>query len=159
MQYITLPPTHTLTTVPDDLDVLIIPGGLGTRSPLINSTIDYIAATYPKVKYLITVCTGSALAARAGILDGKRATTNKASWDSSVATGPKVKWVPSARWVVDGNVWTSSGVSAGIDATLAFIEEMYGRDNATYVTNLMEYERNEDSSRDPFAEVFNVAGA
>jgi transcriptional regulator GlxA family with amidase domain len=158
LQFISLPPTHTLATAPDGLDVLVIPGGLGTRSPLINSTIDYIAATYPKVKYLITVCTGSALAARAGILNGKRATTNKASWDSSVAYGPKVKWVPSARWVVDGNVWTSSGISAGIDATMAFIEEMYGKENATYVSNLMEYERNEDPSWDPFSQIFN-AGA
>ncbi|KAK3291773.1 DJ-1/PfpI family protein [Chaetomium fimeti] len=157
--YPTLPPTHTLSTVPDDLDVLMIPGGLGTRSPLINATIDYIAATYPKVKYLITVCTGSALAARAGILDGKRATTNKASWDANVIYGPKVKWVPRARWVVDGNVWTSSGISAGIDATLAFIEEMYGKENATYVANLMEYERHGDPNRDPFSDVFNVAGA
>jgi transcriptional regulator GlxA family with amidase domain len=137
----------------------MIPGGLGTRSPLINATIDYIGATYPKVKYLITVCTGSALAARAGILDGKRATTNKNSWDANVAYGPKVKWVPRARWVVDGNIWTSSGISAGIDATIAFIEEVYGKENATYVANMMEYERHEDPNWDPFSDVFNVPGA
>ena len=104
------------------------------------------------------MCTGSVLAARAGILDGKRATTNKASWNSSVKYGPKVKWVPSARWVVDGNVWTSSGISAGIDATIAFIEEMYGKENATYVSNQMEYIRNEDPNWDPFSPVFK-AGA
>ncbi|KAL8297713.1 hypothetical protein RB597_007202 [Gaeumannomyces tritici] len=157
--YLTLPPTHTLTTVPEDLDVLIIPGGLGARSPLINATANYITATYPKLPYLLTVCTGSVLAARAGILDGKHATTNKASWDANVVYGPRVEWVPRARWVVDGKVWSSSGISAGIDATLAFIEAVYGKENATYVANQMEYERHMDSAWDPFADIFNVTGA
>lgn len=140
--------------------MLIIPGGLGTRSPLINATIEYVSKTYPKLQYLITVCTGSALAARAGLLDGRRATTNKASWSSTVTYGPKTKWIPHARWVVDGNIWTSSGISAGIDTTLAFIEQMYGKPNATYVANMMEYERHEDSSWDPFADIFkpNMTG-
>ena len=159
-QFPTLPPTHTLQTAPKDLDVLIIPGGLGTRSPLINDTIEYIARTYPKLQYLLTVCTGSALAARAGLLDGRRATTNKASWSANVIYGPKTKWIPHARWVVDGNIWTSSGISAGIDTTLAFIEQMYGKDNATYVANMMEYERHADPSWDPFADIFkpNMTG-
>lgn len=61
-----------------------------------------------------------------------------------------------ARWVVDGNVWTSSGVSAGIDATLAFIEEVYGGEEAASIADLMEYERHTDPSWDPFAEKFNV---
>lgn len=140
--------------------MLIIPGGLGTRSPLINATIKYIADTYPNVQYLITVCTGSALAARAGVLDGRRATTNKASWSANVVYGPKTKWIPRARWVVDGNIWTSSGISAGIDVTLAFIERLYGKENATYVANMMEYDRHEDAAWDPFADIFkpNMTG-
>ncbi|KAM7215482.1 Class I glutamine amidotransferase-like protein [Rhypophila decipiens] len=150
----TLPPSHTLATAPKNLDVLIIPGGLGTRSPLINATIEYISKTYPNLQYLLTVCTGSVLAARAGLLDGRRATTNKASWSNNVIYGPKTKWIPHARWVVDGNIWTSSGISAGIDATLAFIEHAYGRTNATYVANMMEYERHTDPAWDPFADVF-----
>lgn len=82
-------PTHTLETAPP-LDVLIVPGGVGTRAPDINSTIDWIANTYPTLKYLITVCTGAGLAAQAGVLDCKRATTNKAAWASTVRLGPKV---------------------------------------------------------------------
>jgi len=135
---------------------LIVPGGLGTRSPSLNSTIDYITTTYPKLRYLITVCTGAGLAAKAGVLDGRRATTNKSAWASTVALGPKVKWVPQARWVVDGNIWSSSGISAGIDVTLAFIEKIYGKDNATSVANLMEYERHTDPNWDPFAAIFKV---
>jgi transcriptional regulator GlxA family with amidase domain len=148
-------PTHTLKNAPD-LDVLIIPGGLGTRAPDLQTTIDYIAATYPKLQYLITVCTGAGLAARAGVLDGKKATTNKASWAGTIALGPKVKWVSQARWTVDGNIWTSSGISASIDVTLAFIAHVYGDDVATGLANSMEYERHQDPSCDPFASIFNV---
>lgn len=103
-------PSHTFADDPD-LDVLIVPGGPGVRSPELNSTLDYITRTYPKVKYLITICTGSGLVAKTGILNGKRATTNKTSWPSIIPMGPLVKWVAPARWVVDGNIWSSSGVS------------------------------------------------
>lgn len=148
-------PTHTLGNAPD-LDVLIIPGGLGTRAPDLDNIIDYIKTTYPKLKYLITVCTGAGLAARAGILDGKKATTNKASWASTIVLGPKVNWVSHARWTVDGNIWTSSGISAGLDVTLAFIEHIYGENVATGLANSMEYQWHRDPHWDPFATIFNV---
>ncbi|KAL4871475.1 hypothetical protein BDV12DRAFT_183843 [Aspergillus spectabilis] len=153
--YPTLNPTHTLSTAPD-IDVLIIPGGPGARSPNINATVEYIAATYPKVQYLITICTGSFLAARSGVLDGRKATSNKAAWNQTRTYGPDVDWVPRARWVVDGNIWSSSGISAGIDATLAFIGEIYGEGNATEIANMMEYERHTDPDWDPWADVWGV---
>ena len=71
-------PTHTYETAPDDLEVLLVPGGLGTFE--VEDTqvvVDFIKSRYPKLQYLLTVCTGSALAARAGVLDGKKATSNK----------------------------------------------------------------------------------
>ena len=112
--YASVLPTHTFADAPD-LDVLIIPGG-NVRAPetLLEAELDYIRETYPKVQYLITVCTGSALLARTGILDGRRATTNKTSWKDVVQFGPLVKWVAPARWVVDGNIWTAAGVSAAV---------------------------------------------
>ncbi|KAL0943931.1 dj-1 family protein [Colletotrichum truncatum] len=152
-------PTHTYATAPKDIEVLMIPGGLWTRSPNLNDTIAYVRESYPNLKYLISICTGASIAARAGVLDGRRATTNKASWASTIVHGPNVTWVPKARWVVDGNVWSSSGVSAGIDATLAFISEVYGKNNATYIADMMEYDWHTDSSWDPFSEKFNVTGA
>jgi transcriptional regulator GlxA family with amidase domain len=148
-------PTHTLKHAPD-LDVLIVPDGIGTRAPDLQPTIDYIAASYPKLQYLVTVCTGAGLAARAGVLDGKKATTSKASWAGTIALGPKVRWVSKARWTVDGNVWTSSGISAGIDVTLAFIAHVYGDGVASGIAKLMEYERHQDPSQDPFATIFNI---
>ncbi|KAJ2895960.1 hypothetical protein MKZ38_006007 [Zalerion maritima] len=154
--YPLLPPTHSIADPPMDLDVLIIPGGLGTRSPYLNNTVDYVTSVYPNLQHLISVCTGASIAARAGVLEGKRATTNKASWDSVVIYGDNVTWVPEARWVQDGNVWTSSGVSAGIDAVFAFVDEMYGSANATYIANLIEYGRHTDASWDPFAAIWEV---
>jgi putative intracellular protease/amidase len=91
--------THTLENVLD-FDVLIIPGGLGTRSPYLSRRIELIADTYPKMQYLLTVCTGSALTVKSGVLDGWRATTYKSSWSSVIAMGPKVEWVP-----LDGGAW------------------------------------------------------
>jgi transcriptional regulator GlxA family with amidase domain len=148
-------PTHTFDTAPP-LEVLIVPGGFGNRDPSIQTTVDFIKNRYPELRYLITICTGSAIAAQAGILDGKRATSNKHSWASVTTLGPKVKWVSHARWVIDGNIWTSAGVSAGIDVTLAWIESVYGKDRADMISKGMEYERHQDSSDDPFAKIHGL---
>ena len=150
-------PTHTFESTPS-LDVLIVPGGLGTResTPAVNEAISYIQEVYPKLKYLITVCTGSGLVARAGILDGKRATTNKRAWATITQWAPNVQWVAHARWVVDGNIWTSSGVSAGIDVTFAWIAVVYGEDVARTIANGIEYVRHTDSHWDQFAELYGL---
>ncbi len=107
-----------------------------------------------RFKYLLTVCTGAGLVARSGILDGKSATTNKARWKTTTALAPKVNWVKTARYVVDGNFWTAGGVSAGIDLTLAWIEHVYGKEEARGAANRMEYEWRDDKDWDPFSYVF-----
>ncbi|KAI8264564.1 amidohydrolase [Colletotrichum sp. SAR11_239] len=147
----TILPTHTFQTAPP-LDVLIVPGGQGTRYAGIRASIDFIKGRFPQLQYLITVCTGAGVAARAGVLDGKRATTNKLSWEQTIALRPEVNWVHKARWVEDGNVWTSSGISAGIDVTFAWIAAVYGKDLAKNIADRMEYTPVEDSSWDPFAD-------
>ena len=154
--YPSILPTHTLATAPD-LDVLLIPGGVGTRRENMDVLLNYIRTTYPKVKYLVTVCTGSLLAGRTGLLDGKRATTNKGAYASVAAALPKVKWQPHARWVVDGNLWTSSGLSAGIDISLEFVECMYGDATAEKITTNMEIDRHTDPRWDPFAATATAA--
>lgn len=75
-------PTHTYDTAPSDIEVLIVPGGAGTRDiEATQPVVDPIKRTFPELRYLLTVCTGSALAARAGVLDEKNATSNKLFFD------------------------------------------------------------------------------
>lgn len=62
-----------------------------------------------------------------------------------------MNWVPRARWVVDGNLWTSSGISAGIDMMYAFVADQFGEDVASRLADDAEYVRNTDSTNDPFA--------
>ncbi|KAK7049309.1 hypothetical protein VNI00_005910 [Paramarasmius palmivorus] len=149
-------PTHTFDNPPPKLDVLFVPGGLGTRAPDIDNHIAFIKETYPSLQYLISVCTGSWLLARAGVLDGKNATSNKRSWSGREGLGNGTNWITHARWVTDGNIWTTSGVSAGIDGTLAWMAEVFGEDVATNVANGMEYERHTNASWDPFAELYGL---
>ncbi|RFU77996.1 hypothetical protein TARUN_4231 [Trichoderma arundinaceum] len=144
-------PTHTYKDAPKDIEVLLVPGGYGTED--LESTqpiVDYIKTAFPNLRYLLTVCTGSSLAARSGVLDGKNATSNKLLFDWVAALGPNVKWVRHARWVHDGNIWTSSGVSAGIDMLYDFMANQYGEDVAARVAEVAEYIRNTDPSNDPF---------
>ena len=72
------------------------------------------------------------------------------------ADGPNVKWVPHARWARDGNIWTSSGVSAGLDAMFAFVATHWGEDVAKDLAKTLEYERHEDPSWDPFADMYGL---
>lgn len=146
-------PTHTFATAPP-LDVLLVPGGIGTRhEPNIAGAVAFIRRVFASLRYLVTICTGAGLAARAGVLDGLRATTNKTAFDETAALGPRVEWVRRARWVRadGGRVWTSSGVSAGIDVTFAWIAAVYGEEAAARTARQMEYRRVTDSEDDPFA--------
>lgn len=147
-------PSHTFIDAPH-LDVLIVPGGIGTDAD-VGIEIDFIRRTYPSLQYIISVCTGAGLLARAGLLDGRNATTNKAAWGPTTALGPRVHWITHARWVHDGNLWTSSGVSAGIDVLFAWMEAVFGNATATEVANTLEYERHLNASWDPFAELWNL---
>lgn len=144
-------PTHTFQDAPK-IDVLIIPGGVGNRPPAdLDSCLSYIEKVYPDLQYVFTICTGSGMLARTGVLDGRRATTNKKAFTRIVGYRPKVNWIGKARWVVDGNIWTAAGVSAGIDAIFDFISAVYGEGVASMIADFMEYERHLDPSWDPYA--------
>ena len=116
-----------------------------------DGAVAWIAETYPSLDAVLSVCTGARLLARAGVLEGRRATTNKVAFDATAALSSGVEWVREARWVKDGNVWTSGGVSAGTDMMLAFIAERWGMGVAREAANRMEYDWRNDPSWDPFA--------
>ncbi|KAH6891121.1 class I glutamine amidotransferase-like protein [Thelonectria olida] len=122
-----------------DLDVLIVPGGPGARSTSLDAELAYIKKMFPKVKILMTICTGAGVAAQTGVLDGHMATTNKNAWATMTAKGPAVKWVTPARYVIDGKVWSSSGVTSALDLVFAFIERYWGSDKADYVSHIIEH--------------------
>ncbi len=138
-------------------DILFVPGGAGTRKEVNNSRLlDWIADSSDKAEFTLSVCTGSALLARAGVLDNRRATTNKAAFSWVCAQGPDVEWVPRARWVEDGPFLTSSSVSAGMDMALGAIALMHGTDVAEKVSVWCEYTWHKDKTHDPFARVHGL---
>lgn len=136
------------------IDVLLVPGGAGTRFPhIIDPVIKFVTKIGPSVKHVISICNGAGVLARTGMLDGKKATTTKALWVTTIALRSEVHWIKQARWIMDHDIWTSSGVSAGIDVTLAFVRDRYGRDVAQSIAKEIEYvwDTNDDGMADPFA--------
>lgn len=103
--------------------VVLVPGGIGTRRLVEDrSFLAWLADWAAPAPLVTSVCTGSAVLARTGLLDDRRATSNKRAVDWVVSQGPGVDWVASARWVADSDRWTSSGVAAGMDTALAIGE-------------------------------------
>jgi transcriptional regulator GlxA family with amidase domain len=140
-----------------DLDLFLVPGGMGTRKEVNNPRmLAWLRERAALTDLVMSVCTGAALLARSGLLDGLRATTNKFAFKWVVGQGPNVTWVPQARWVEDGKFATSSGVSAGIDMALAVIARRYGQETADTIATRMEYEWHRDASWDPFAKIHGL---
>ena len=120
------------------LDVLIVPGGQGTRWEVENeSIISFISEQAKHCRAVLSVCTGSFLLHRAGLLKGKRATTHWNSLDRLKALGDVA--VVEDRFVRDGNIWSSAGVSAGIDMMLAFVASYAGEEVAAKTQAAAEY--------------------
>ncbi len=138
-------------------DVLFVPGGAGTRREVGNARLlDWITHCSNSAEFTLSVCTGSALLAKAGLLDNRRATTNKAAFSWVCEQGPHVDWIPQARWVEDGPFLTSSGVSAGMDMALGAIDLMHGKDVAEKVSKWCEYTWHKDKTNDPFARIHGL---
>jgi putative intracellular protease/amidase len=138
------------------LDVLLIPGGFGTIPQLENpAMLDFLRARARDTAIIASVCTGSALLARAGLLDGLRATSNKQFFELARAQSSRVHWVERARWVDAGQFVTSSGVSAGTDMALGLIARLLGEAVAEQVAAAAEYTWHRDADADPFADRLN----
>jgi len=120
------------------LDYILIPGGQGTRCEVGNTALlEFVAAQAKHCKAVLSVCTGSFVLHAAGLLSNKKATTHWGSLDRLRALGDVE--VVEERFVRDGDIWSSAGVSAGTDLMLAFIAEIAGEDAAGKVQFAAEY--------------------
>lgn len=135
-----------------DLDILMVPGGAGTFRELGNEAmLDFLRTSHENAEVTTSVCTGSALLAKAGILDGRKATSNKQFFSLATDQSNKVEWIWEARWVDDGDIITSSGVSAGMDMALHLVSRLYGETTAKAIADGTEYVWQTDPADDPFA--------
>lgn len=143
--------TENCESLKTGADIFLIPGGHGTRKEVSNILlIDKIGEIAQVSKFIFTVCTGSALLARTGLLDAKKATSNKKAFDWVISQGPLVNWIRSARWTTDGKYYTSSGVSAGMDMTLGFLSDVHGIEFAKKTAFDIEYRWTENKEDDNF---------
>jgi putative intracellular protease/amidase len=134
------------------LDVMMVPGGVGTRAELENPVfLNFLRRQDKTTEFTTSVCSGSALLAKAGLLKGRKATSNKAFFSLATSQDASVDWRKEARWVEDGKFFTSSGVSAGTDMALGLVARIYGKDQARRLARSLEYQWSEDADNDPFA--------
>jgi transcriptional regulator GlxA family with amidase domain len=131
-------PDHTFDDAPP-LDVLVVPGGWGTRREAENTVLlDWIAAVAPACTWVTSVCTGAFLLHAAGPARGKQLTTH---WSSigRLRDQPETTVHENVRYIRDGNVVTAAGVSAGIDMALWVVGQIYGVEHARFTQYAMEY--------------------
>lgn len=133
-------------------DVLFVPGGMGTRRLVEDDHfLAQLKAMAAGRQILMSVCTGSALLAVAGLLEGYTATSNKRAFDWATSFGENIEWRRSARWVHDRDRWTSSGVAAGTDMAAAFVADRYSEEFVSDIADAIELRLNLDADDDPFA--------
>ena len=137
--------TEPMTTIKEG-GILLIPGGWGSRTEVDHEAfIKALGQAIDKSELVLSVCTGAALVAKTGALDGKRATSNKRAFDWVVSCRPEVKWEKPSCWVHDGKFYTAAGVSAGIDMALGFIGDRFGEEQAVEICTRMEYNWNRNA--------------
>ena len=134
-------------------EILLVPGGQGTRAlvkhePMLNQ----VRRLAEGAEWVTSVCTGAGVLAAAGVLDGRRATSNKLSFDWVRSCSDRDEWMPMARWVEDGKYVTSGGVAAGMDMTLALIARLLSLEVAEKVAFGVEYDWHREAGWDPFGE-------
>jgi transcriptional regulator GlxA family with amidase domain len=132
-------PDHTFADAPP-LDVVLVPGGMGTRREADNPVlIDWLRRAGQRCTWVTSVCTGALLLHRAGFTKGKRVTTHW-SFVETLRLEPEITVLERTRYVRDGNVVTSAGVSAGIDMALWLVGQLHGVDCARMVQRWIEYD-------------------
>lgn len=124
----------------NDYDLLVVPGGQGTRDAIkCQSFLSALGDAISSADCVAAVCTGSALLAAAGALEGYHATSNFLAFDWVAGYGNDVKWIKGVRWVHDRDRWTSGGVTAGIDMSLALLGHYFGETRMEDAASELEY--------------------
>lgn len=122
-------------------DLLLVPGGLGTRKQIHNETlVNWIKEQAGRVELLLSVCTGALLLAKAGLLDGLSATTHFRAFDELKALAPNTTLCPDERYVDNGKIVLSAGVSAGIDMSLYVVARLHGEKLADETARHIQYD-------------------
>jgi transcriptional regulator GlxA family with amidase domain len=133
-------PDETWETAPP-LDVLVYPGGRGTRAELLDEAVlDWVRGISRSGAVVASVCTGSLVLASAGLLDGKPATTHWQSLELLPTLGNDIEVRPDDRFVDNGNVITAAGVSAGIDMALHLVARLHSPERAREVRRYIQYD-------------------
>lgn len=134
-------PDYSFNSMPP-FDILVIPGGLGARDREINNAkvIKWIASQAQRVQWMTSVCTGALLLAKAGLLNGKKATTHWASLERLKTEFPEVDVRRGVKFVDEGNIVTSGGISAGINMSFHIVKRLLGVGVARETARRMEYD-------------------
>lgn len=133
-------PDHRLETCPP-ADILLLPGGAGSRQAVKDQgLLDWVAGQAKTAEIVASICTGALLLGRLGLLDGLRATTHWCALDLLKDIAPKATVIPETRYIDNGHLLTSAGISAGIDMSLYLVARLCGREIAEGVAREMEYD-------------------
>jgi transcriptional regulator GlxA family with amidase domain len=134
-------PHRTINEV-SQADMLIVPGGLGTR-PLIHDreVVDWVRQVGESATHVMSVCSGALVLAKAGLLHGLKATTHQGALKLLAELAPDTEVIPDVRFTDNGKVLTSAGISAGIDMSLHMVEKLHGSAVADATATYMEYRR------------------
>jgi transcriptional regulator GlxA family with amidase domain len=125
------------------IDILVVPGGFGTRRELTNpAMLEFIRTASNASSLTLSVCTGSLLLGASGVLEARAATTHRDAMDELRTLNCGAYILPDARIVDNGRIVTSAGISAGIDAALYIIARLFGQPSAAETANYMQYDWN-----------------
>jgi len=132
-------PDVTMDNCPE-LDLLIVPGGWGTRTQIKNANLlKWISNKSPRTRLTVSVCTGSSLLGKAGLLDGREATTHWHNFDFLRQAAPNAYIREDLRFTMDNSIFTSAGISAGIDMALHIVSHFFGTKIGEATARQMEY--------------------
>jgi transcriptional regulator GlxA family with amidase domain len=147
---ITISPKYGFGDCPEP-DILVVPGGLGARTEMHNEALTgWIRSAAEGAEIVLSVCTGALLLAKAGLLDGLRVTTNRRALDLlREAAPPDAVIVEEARYVDNGKIVLSGGVTTGFDAALHIVSRLYGMERALEVASRLEYRWNAEEAGGP----------